>query len=259
MRMEIQDYVDSIKLQLFAGVLESELDDQAIEKLVRLSLEEMNRYYNSTTVITVPASNCIDLSPYPQISTILHVFRASSISANQVQPAYETNTTNYGTVTYATPVDNRGMTDPFFVSQLQMYNFGSTYYSNDWINRYTNYALTQRIANTFSTDLNFREDKPAKKLYINFSQGMPKYVSIEYIPRLMDVSEVNGEFWEDILMRLSLAHVKIALGRIRTRFTQDSAVWHGDGETILSVGNTELSELRDRLRDYVNNTYTPMD
>lgn len=77
-------------------------------------------------------------------------------------------------------------------------------------------------------------------------------MSIEYVPRLTDVSEVQGEYWEDILMRLSLAHVKIALGRVRTRFTQDGAIWRGDGDTILAEGQNELTALRDRLRDHAD-------
>ena len=39
----------------------------------------------------------------------------------------------------------------------------------------------------------------------------------------------------------------MALGRIRTRFTQSNALWAQDGETILSEGNEELKEIRDKL------------
>lgn len=106
----------------------------------------------------------------------------------------------------------------------------------------------QRMANTVSTDLDFREDKDNRKLYVTFSQGKPSTLCIEYFPRLMDPSDITHEYWQDILLRLSLAHVKIALGRVRTRFTQSGALWASDGETILNEGNTELTNLRETLR-----------
>ena len=46
---------------------------------------------------------------------------------------------------------------------------------------------------------------------------------------------------------MSVAITKITLGRIRTRFTQSNALWAQDGETILSEGNEELKEIRDKL------------
>jgi len=49
-----------------------------------------------------------------------------------------------------------------------------------------------------------------------------------------------------------MAHSKIALGRIRTRYTQDGALWKGDGDIILKEGTDELTALRDRLRDHTD-------
>ena len=47
---------------------------------------------------------------------------------------------------------------------------------------------------------------------------------------------------------MATAYTKIVLGRIRTRFTQSSALWTQDGEKLLEEGNTELKELREVLR-----------
>ena len=60
--------------------------------------------------------------------------------------------------------------------------------------------------------------------------------------------EITSDYWIDILKRLSLAMTKVALGRIRTRFTQTNALWTQDGETMLQEGNEELKELREILR-----------
>nr|DAR14974.1 MAG TPA: hypothetical protein [Caudoviricetes sp.] len=48
---------------------------------------------------------------------------------------------------------------------------------------------------------------------------MPEKVTIEYIPRFNDVSEIKSDYWVDNLMRLAIANAKITVGRIRTRYT----------------------------------------
>lgn len=222
--MELQDYVDKIKFQLTGGVIECELDDKSLEKIVIMSMDEMNRYYNVSSFIQVDASSCINMVNYPQVESVIGVHRVSGL-----------NTAN-------------NTSDPTYVSQLQLYNISNSYTNTDWVYRYLNWNTVQQIANTMSTDLDFRYDEIGKKLYINFSQGTPAEVVIEFVPKLHDPSEVVTNFWEDILYRLSLAHAKIILGRIRTRYTQSNALWADDGATILSEGTEELSTLLEQLR-----------
>ena len=77
----------------------------------------------------------------------------------------------------------------------------------------------------------------------------PTYITIEYVPKLFDPEDVVSDYWIDILERLSLAQTKILLGRIRTRHVLSNAVYTQDGDIILQEGNTELSELREILRN----------
>lgn len=49
-------------------------------------------------------------------------------------------------------------------------------------------------------------------------------------------------------MKLSLALAKVAVGRIRTRYTQSNALWTQDGDQILQEGTAELESIRDHLR-----------
>jgi hypothetical protein len=75
----------------------------------------------------------------------------------------------------------------------------------------------------------------------------PRYVTIEYIPKLKNVEDIQSDYWIDVLVKLSIAIVKIMLGRIRTRFGLSNALWTQDGETILNEGKEELTALRERL------------
>ena len=106
-----------------------------------------------------------------------------------------------------------------------------------------------------ATDLSFREDRHNKKLYINKAMGAANFITIEYIPKLTSVDDIQSDYWIDILIKYCVALTKVVLGRIRTRFTQSNALWTQDGDKILEEGNTELKELRELLRLNSNMIY----
>lgn len=108
-------------------------------------------------------------------------------------------------------------------------------------------TLTQ-IHNTLSTDLAFKEDRHNNKLYINENMSKPQEITIEYIPKIKNVEQIQSDYWIDILIKLSIALTKIVLGRIRTRFSQSNALWAQDGEKLLDEGNTAYKELTEVLR-----------
>lgn len=95
-------------------------------------------------------------------------------------------------------------------------------------------------------------------MYVNFSGGTAYGLTIEYIPLLENVDQIVGNYWIEILSRLSLAYTKITLGRIRTRYKQDNALWSQDGDTLLEEGNAELTALRERLQEHSDYIY-PVD
>jgi hypothetical protein len=116
---------------------------------------------------------------------------------------------------------------------------------------YAAWTTMSQTRNTISTDMAFREDKHNHKLYIN-SMSSPRYVTNEFIPKLDSVEDIQSDYWQDILVKLSTALVKIILGRIRTRFSQSNALWTQDGDKMLEEGTTELRELRELLRTNSN-------
>lgn len=238
--MELSEYVDQIKFQLTGGILENELKDEDIEKIIGFSLRELNRYYDSTKLITVDGSNCIDLTGLEEdndikISSISNVYRTTPIGSSSTSTG--------------------GTSDPMFIAQ---WNFANNYYgynSSNWALNYAAYNTMQQIGSTFSTDLDYHEDQSEGKLYINFTESVPSMITIEYVPKLESVDEIKGEYWTDIMLRLSLANTKITLGRIRTRYTLNDAIWAQDGETLLTEGKEELNSLRERLQAQANFTY----
>lgn len=81
-----------------------------------------------------------------------------------------------------------------------------------------------QLRNTTSTDLIFRYDRHSNYLYVNVAYDKPEYITIEYVPRYDDASQIVSDYWIDMLIKLAVALTKVTLGRIRSRFTQSNAL-----------------------------------
>ena len=229
--MTLTDYVEAIKLELSGGILELEISDEIIGKLVLQSLKEVQRYIDETKLVQVPFSSCIDLTDFKH-SSITAIYRADAVGDEGK--------------------GNGGISsvDPAYAQVWLAYSNGSTMYNlNNYLMNYMTYNTLLQIRNTSSTDLAFKEDKHDNKLYINTSAGIPASIVIEYVPLFETVDDIKSDYWIDILQRLSLALTKRALGRIRSTFKQSNALWTLDGDQLLEEGNRELSELREILRN----------
>lgn len=228
--MELSAYKEEIKFKLTGGVLECELDDKAFDIVLNAALREVQRYIDTTVIKTIPFDNCIDLSGY-NVSSVSRVYRAKGFMSGG------------GTVDGPTPAD------PMYASQWQLLSgTGNMYNFNDYVYNYAAYNTLQQIRNTTSTDLAFRYDKSSNKLYINIATSKPQDITIEYIPRYNDVSEITSDYWIDIIVRLATALAKVTLGRIRTRYTQSNALWTQDGQQMLDEGTNELNDIREKLQ-----------
>lgn len=225
--MDMSAYREEIKLRLTGYVLDLELDDGTLDKIINSAFREVQRYIDTTRLATIPYKGCIDLSEVP-VSSVSRVFR----TVGNVGGA-ETGSS---------------MADPVYAAQWQILaGSGNGMYLNNWAYDYAAWNTSLQLRNSLSTDLLFRFDKHTNRLYINCANNKPDYITIEYVPRYNDVSEIVSDYWIDILTRLSVALTKVTLGRIRTRYTQSNALWAQDGERLLEEGQAELDALREQL------------
>ena len=235
--MKLEDILSEIKIELTGYILDMEITDETLVSIVNKALRELTRYWDETSLISIPFASCINLDGdffNEKVSSIIKVYRTEGTG------------------------DNSGisvMNDPLQMAQFAIFSNGGTMYSlQDYIMNYTSWMTLYKIKNTMSTELSFREDRHNKKLYIN-NHNAPSMVTIEYIPKLTSVEDIQSDYWIDILIKYCVALTKIVLGRIRTRFTQSNALWTQDGDKILEEGNTELKELREILRVNSNMTF----
>lgn len=234
--MKKEAFRDEIKLRLTGNILELELDDVTLDRIIDAALREIQRYICSTELITVPFSRCIDLSDKAQtggkkikVSSVSRIYRTSSVgdsSTNSLNP-----------------------TDPMYASQWQLLS-GSGNLANfqDYMYNYASWNTLLQIRNSSSTDLAFRYDKSSNKLYINVSGDNPGNITIEYVPRYDSVKDITSDYWIDMTMQLAVALTKVTVGRIRSRYTQSNALWTQDGAEILQEGNEELNNIRQVLQ-----------
>lgn len=235
--MNRQQLKEEIIFKLTGGVLECELDNKALDMVINSSLRELQRYIDSTRLITIPYKKCIDMKPY-KVNSVSRVFRAIGLVSDDVTSEDGQD----GTVIIGSVID------PMQASQWQLLSGTGTLYNyTDFTYNYASWNTLLQTRNTMSTDLMFRYDKTDEKLYINVSAGDPGKITIEYVPRFDDVSEIVSDFWIDMLTRMCVAYSKIAVGRIRTRYKQSNELWTQDGETILEEGNEELKDLQEKL------------
>lgn len=231
--MKLIDVIDEIKLELTGGVLELEIEDTSIEMVIKKALRELQRYWDESSFITVPFESCIDLAKYQLDScAIVKVYRMEGMGEGGS--------------------DINAMSDPLYAQQFMIFsNAGTMFNLQDYVMNQVAWTTLSQTRNTISTDMAFREDKHNHKLYIN-SMSSPGYVTIEFIPKLESVENIQSDYWQDILIKLSTALTKVTLGRIRTRFAQSNALWTQDGDKMLEEGTTELKELRELLRTNSN-------
>lgn len=227
--MKMQSYIDEMKLALTGGVLQLEVDDSVLQKIVNAAMRELQRYICSTKIITLPYQPCIDLTEY-KVNAVTKVLRATSMSG--------TNDGNYSSAM-----------DPVQVGLWQLTSAGGNIYNfNNYVSRMASWSTIQQIGNTLSTDLAYYYEDSESKLYINTTLDSGSNVTIEYVPRFEDVSQITSDYWIDILMKLSIALAKTHVGRIRSRYTQSNALWTQDGETLLAEGQQELTTIREHLQ-----------
>ena len=235
--MKLEEIIDEVRLELTGYILDMEITDETLVSVIKKALRELTRYWDESHMITCPYASCINLEGEffnEKVSSIVKVYRTEGMGDSSGLSA---------------------LNDPVQMAQFAIFSNGGTMYNlNDYVMNYASWMSMYQIKNTMSTDLSFKEDRHNKKLYIN-NYNAPRMITIEYIPKLTSVEDIQSDYWIDILIKFCIAFTKIVLGRIRTRFSQSNALWTQDGDKILEEGNTELKELREILRVNSNMVY----
>ena len=159
--MTMQEVIAEIKLELTGYILDVEIDDTTIESVVKKSMRELERYWDETTLVTIPFSSCIDLANSEldlkeKVSTIVKVYRTDAIG----------ETTNMG--------------DPAYMQQWMLFSNGGTMYNlNDYILNFSAWNTLLRITVEYIpklTDIEAIKSEYWIDILIRMSTAMTKIV-----------------------------------------------------------------------------------
>lgn len=235
--MDIQAIKDEIILKLTGDVTALELSDASLTKIINSALRETQRYIDTVKFLTIPYSKCVDMKPY-KVNSVVKVMRAEGyLNAEQATES--------------------GMTlDPMYASQWQILTgTGNVANMQNYIYNLASWNTIMQIRNTTSTDMAHIYDKSEEKLYVNVSSNLPTKMTVMFIPRYDDVSQITSDFWIDVIVRMSVAIAKTTVGRVRSKFKQSNALWVMDGDALIEEGNAELTALRQELKDNTQLSY----
>lgn len=229
--MNMKSCIKEIKLKLGgAGITytDLELGRAQLTQIVEFSLRELTSSIDTPAMVTVPYSEVIDLKPY-KMDSIMWITRAEPRSGSIV---------------------GGGVTDPFYVSSIST-KPGSSLAGPNYsavLRTQLNYLVTSMAQNTVQSDLAYQTDYYNKKLMVSYSGVRPSELTIFYRPIIENIEDLPSHYWYDYVVRLALAHSKIIIGEIRSKFTVNSAPITVNAN-ILEEGKAELAEIRAELKD----------
>lgn len=229
--MKMEEIVDQVSFML--GIpANNNVEELQVERAVNLAFREAKRYIRTPALKTVPFSKRIDLVKVGIVTTIVR----------GVYPAYPKVGLNLANVESGNVFQLAAA-----VNAGAMLN--STTANLDPI---INQLAMAQASNVLSTDWNWRYDLDNQVVYITCKAPVISSVTIDYVPDYKDVSEISNKSWLDIIIRLSEAYMKKALGRSRSKYTIEGSNVTLDGELLLNEANSELEALRTEMQNKSN-------
>jgi hypothetical protein len=224
--MTMAEYVDDIMLTLGGTVVDIEIEE-SLPRCVNKAFREIKQYVTTPAYMTLPFGarangvGCtIDLSN-KNVYSVVNVMRPDSYNS-------------------------------LSMNTLDVFGLNLTYSAVTNMNAYANRMLQLQDLNTISRDLDFIWDAHTKQLSVTMNPPFTSAVTIQYIPDYKDVEEITEIFWEQKILKLATAYAKLILGRIRGKYTLNSAQYNLDSDTLLAEANAEIQEIHEFLRTNVD-------
>lgn len=211
-----------VKRKLGYPVVQVELTDDQLEDCIDDALDEIAPWVVQRQYITLPASQCMDLSPY-NVSYVINVHKADGEQDAQAQVDVF-NPMSYTEIRGGSSI--RGYTYTRIEQQL-----------------YT--GLVQQLKDNIS----YRFIKP--KLYLDIGYPTATRVTIEYSPEIDDLESITDALYQKFVKRFALAYARAVLSDIRGKYAVSGSPVELDGSTQESKSDKELESIRQELKDTV--------
>lgn len=225
--MEMKEIIAQVNFMLGLPGNEN-VEGLQVENAVQIAFTELKRYIKTPIEKTVPYSTRMDL-----ISLGIRTKKVLNVQAAQPRIGLTLSTIDSGNVFQTAAAVNVYSA----IGNASAINIDPIM---------TELAMAQ-VRNTLSTDFQWKYDKLNQVIYCAHRDPRPSHVTVRYVPDFRDVSELVGDTWINYLIRMSLANMKIALGRTRSKYKIEGSNVSLDGEILLQEGNEELDKIREEL------------
>ncbi len=225
--MTMQDIVQQVSFQLGIPATEN-LEQLQTEQAVLIAFRELKGYITTPVKLTVPYQNRLDLV----------ALGIDTLEVRNVQPAYPRIGLTMSSIDSGNVFQVAAAVNTYSaIGQTSSINIDPIM---------TEMAMAQ-VRNTLTTDFQWEHDVDNQVVYCTHRDPRPSAVTITYVPNYQDVSEIKSPRWQSYLIRMSLAYMKIALGRARSKYTVEGSNVSLDGDILLQEGNTEIEAIRTEL------------
>jgi len=227
--MTIAEFTDDMSLAV--PWTQNELEDGVDVKILMAAFREIKSRIHEYADVTVNYAQRISLANY-DIQDFIEVRRAMTPPGLGV----------------GSP------TGSVFASLSGMVPISGSAVVQPYLDYYSETMLVQTIKNTVSKDLQWSYDEQNKMLYVSANLPRPLQVTITFIPRYNDPSEIKSEYWISKLRNLAIAKLKIYVGQKRSKYSIPGSPVQLNGNELLEQGLAEQKE----IMDYLNANNTPL-
>lgn len=225
--MEMKEIVSQVNFMLGLPANKN-VEGLQVESAVNIAFQELKRYMRTPVEKTVPFSTRMDL-----VKLGIRTKKVINVQAARPRIGLTLSTIDSGNVFQTAAAVNVYSA----IGNASAINIDPIM---------TELAMAQ-VRNTLSTDFQWRHDTLNEVIYCAHRDPVPSFVTVRYVPDYQDVSEIVGNTWINYLIRMSIANMKIALGRTRSKYKVEGSNVSLDGETLLQEGNEELDKIREEL------------
>ena len=225
--MNMAEIVEQVSFMLGLSASEN-VENVQVEKAVLIAFRELKRYMKTPVAKTVPFSTRLDL-----VSLGIKTLNVLNVRAARPRIGLTMSSIDSGNVFQVAASVNAysaiGNTSSINIDPIM-----------------TEMAMAQ-VRNTLSTDFQWTYDIHNQVVYCTHRDPKPQAVTISYVPDYQDVSEITSNAWQDYLVRLSEAYMKLSLGRARSKYTVEGSNVTLDGDILLQEANEQLAKIREEL------------
>lgn len=224
--MDINNLRSWIRVKLGHPTVVVELNDGQLDVCIEDALSEIAPWIVQSEYVTLPVSQCIDMTEY-NVSFVIRVHKSDgNISSNNAVDVFSTDT--------------------FLYTQSTSSLSGFSNMSRAFVER----SIIDKMINNYKDNISFKFIKP--NLYLDIGHPKSTMCVIEFTRDILSIDQITSPLYKQFLKNFSLAYARMMLYEIRGKYTVANSPTTLNAETELSQATQELEYLREQLKSSVS-------